>query len=77
MSSATIDTERFSAHFGGAPVVEVVGRTFPVDVRYRPPPEDADLADAVADAVQVLALDPGDVSCSSPASGRSATPPKA
>src|SRR3954466_3551649 len=36
ITSATIDTERFSQHFGGAPVVEVSGRTFPVEVRYRP-----------------------------------------
>lgn len=36
ITSATIDTERFSAHFGGAPVIEVSGRTYPVEVRYRP-----------------------------------------
>ena len=36
ITSATIDTERFSEHFGGAPVVEVSGRTYPVEVRYRP-----------------------------------------
>src|SRR3546814_10982245 len=34
--SATIDTERFAAHFGGAPVVDVEGRGHPVEVRYRP-----------------------------------------
>ena len=37
ITSATIDPERFSRHFGGAPVVEVSGRTYPVEVRYRPP----------------------------------------
>ena len=37
ITSATIDPERFAAHFGGAPVVEVSGRTYPVEVRYRPP----------------------------------------
>ena len=37
VTSATIDTARFSRHFGDAPVVEVAGRTFPVEVRYRPP----------------------------------------
>ena len=37
VTSATIDTARFSSHFGDAPVVEVAGRTFPVEVRYRPP----------------------------------------
>ncbi|HET9059391.1 MAG TPA: ATP-dependent RNA helicase HrpA, partial [Acidimicrobiales bacterium] len=36
ITSATIDTERFAAHFDGAPVIEVTGRTFPVEIRYRP-----------------------------------------
>ena len=36
VTSATIDADRFSQHFNGAPVIEVSGRTFPVDVRYRP-----------------------------------------
>src|SRR5215510_11742388 len=36
ITSATIDPERFSAHFGGAPIVEVSGRTYPVELRYRP-----------------------------------------
>ena len=36
VTSATIDTERFSSFFGGAPVIEVSGRTYPVEVRYRP-----------------------------------------
>ena len=36
ITSATIDSARFSEHFGGAPVVEVSGRTYPVEVRYRP-----------------------------------------
>jgi ATP-dependent helicase HrpA len=36
ITSATIDPGRFSAHFGDAPVVEVSGRTYPVEVRYRP-----------------------------------------
>ncbi len=35
VTSATIDAERFSKHFDGAPVIEVSGRTFPVEVRYR------------------------------------------
>ena len=37
ITSATIDVERFSKHFGNAPVIEVSGRTFPVEVFYRPP----------------------------------------
>src|SRR3546814_16989388 len=36
VTSATIDTERFAAHFCGAPVVDVEGRGYPVEVRYRP-----------------------------------------
>jgi HrpA-like RNA helicase len=36
ITSATIDTARFAEHFAGAPVIEVSGRTFPVEVRYRP-----------------------------------------
>ncbi|MGY3128190.1 ATP-dependent helicase HrpA [Agrococcus sp. UYP33] len=36
VTSATIDPESFSRHFGGAPIIEVSGRTFPVDIRYRP-----------------------------------------
>jgi len=44
ITSATIDHERFAAHFNEAPVFEVSGRTFPVDVHYRPPAEDRELA---------------------------------
>ena len=36
VTSATIDTARFAEHFGGAPVVEVEGRTYPVEIRHRP-----------------------------------------
>ncbi|MES2500501.1 MAG: ATP-dependent RNA helicase HrpA, partial [Pseudomonadota bacterium] len=36
VTSATIDADRFSQHFNGAPVIEVSGRTYPVEVRYRP-----------------------------------------
>ncbi|WP_425477171.1 ATP-dependent RNA helicase HrpA [Solilutibacter silvestris] len=36
VTSATIDTARFAEHFGGAPVVEVKGRTYPVEIRHRP-----------------------------------------
>ncbi|WP_433803865.1 ATP-dependent RNA helicase HrpA [Actinomycetospora sp. CA-084318] len=36
ITSATIDPERFSAHFGDAPIIEVSGRTFPVEIRYEP-----------------------------------------
>jgi ATP-dependent helicase HrpA len=36
ITSATIDPQSFSEHFQGAPIIEVTGRTFPVEVRYRP-----------------------------------------
>ncbi|CDO08332.1 ATP-dependent RNA helicase HrpA [Mycolicibacterium cosmeticum] len=36
VTSATIDPGRFAQHFGGAPIVEVSGRTYPVEIRYRP-----------------------------------------
>jgi ATP-dependent helicase HrpA len=63
VSSATLETSRFSAFFGDAPVIEVEGRTFPVEVLYEPPAEDTDLPDAVADAVaEITSLDPhGDI----------------
>ncbi|MDX3244699.1 ATP-dependent RNA helicase HrpA [Streptomyces sp. ME18-1-4] len=60
ITSATIDPERFSRHFGEAPIVEVSGRTYPVEVRYRPLlEEDSDDADrdqitAICDAVEEL-----------------------
>ncbi len=41
VTSATIDTARFAAHFGNAPVVEVEGRSYPVEVRWRPPAGDS------------------------------------
>jgi len=58
VTSATIDTARFAAHFGDAPVVEIPGRTYPVEVRYRPvldaTERDADLIDGVCAAVKEL-----------------------
>ncbi len=36
VTSATIEPGRFAEHFGGAPIVEVSGRTYPVEIRYRP-----------------------------------------
>jgi len=63
ITSATIDPERFSAHFGGAPIVEVSGRSFPVEVRYRPFLEqDSDQVQAIVEAVDELSFEgPGDV----------------
>ncbi len=63
ITSATIDPLRFSAHFDDAPVIEVSGRTYPVEVRYRPYDDDArDEVEAICDAVEELWTEgPGDV----------------
>ena len=63
VSSATLETSKFSEFFGGAPVVEVEGRTFPVEVLYEPPDEEDDLPEAVGKAVEnITSLDPrGDI----------------
>jgi len=42
ITSATLDAERFSRHFGDAPVMQVSGRSYPVEMRYRPPQENAE-----------------------------------
>ncbi|HEX5419089.1 MAG TPA: ATP-dependent RNA helicase HrpA, partial [Gammaproteobacteria bacterium] len=55
VTSATIDPGRFAAHFGGAPVVTVEGRSFPVELRYRPPARDEDWPRAVTAAADELA----------------------
>ena len=68
ITSATIDPQRFSRHFNDAPVIEVSGRTYPVEVRYRPleaeepDEEDVEMIDAILAAVDELAREgPGDV----------------
>ncbi len=66
ITSATIDAERFARHFNDAPVIEVSGRMYPVEVRYKPfdeeKDEDFDLNDAIAAAVDDAArAGPGDV----------------
>jgi ATP-dependent helicase HrpA len=60
VTSATIETERFSKHFDDAPIIEVSGRTYPVEYRYRPlqtadeDEEDQDMAEAIVAAVDEL-----------------------
>lgn len=57
ITSATIDPERFSKHFGDAPIIQVSGRTYPVEVRYRPfddPELDLDQGQAIVEAVNEL-----------------------
>ncbi|MEU0630209.1 ATP-dependent RNA helicase HrpA [Streptomyces sp. NPDC005989] len=68
ITSATIDPERFACHFGEAPIVEVSGRTYPVEVRYRPLLEeegedsDRDQITAICEAVDELQTEgPGDI----------------
>ena len=78
ITSATIDPERFAEHFADrrgrpAPIIEVSGRTYPVEIRYRPlverPEEDEegeaivrDQTEAIVDAVAELAAEgPGDI----------------
>ncbi len=78
ITSATIDPERFAAHFSDAsgvpaPIIEVSGRTYPVEVRYRPLVEEAyddeegeplvrDQTEAIVDAVRELVAEgPGDI----------------
>ncbi len=71
ITSATIDAERFARHFARegkpAPVIEVSGRLYPVEVRYRPvqreeDDDERDLYDAIVDACDELArLGPGDI----------------
>lgn len=61
ITSATIDAERFSKHFDNAPVLEVSGRTYPVEILYRPLHEadedeaEIELTDAIVDAADELA----------------------
>jgi ATP-dependent helicase HrpA len=71
ITSATIDPQRFSRHFDDAPIIEVSGRTYPVEVRYRPVVEEIDddgegegptrtvrdMTQAILDAVDELSLE--------------------
>jgi ATP-dependent helicase HrpA len=75
VTSATIDPQRFAEHFGGAPVLEVSGRTYPVEIRHRtrgaadlgekddaPDEDERDPASAVLDAIDELdGLSRGDI----------------
>ena len=63
VTSATIDVERFSRHFNNAPIIEVSGRTYPVEIRYQPLlskadvdelDEDQSMEQGILDAVTML-----------------------
>ena len=87
ITSATIDPERFAEHFGDAPIIEVSGRTYPVEVRYRPlqleTDERRDRRRGTRPAAGDLRRGGGTAgrraratsSSSAPANARSATPP--
>jgi ATP-dependent helicase HrpA len=57
ITSATIDPERFAEHFGGAPIIQIPGRSYPVTLRYAPRSADQDLATAVVNATRELAAE--------------------
>ena len=67
ITSATIDPARFASYFGGAPVIEVSGRGYPVETRYRPLSADADdpvdpgLTAGILAALEEIAAEPGPV----------------
>ena len=67
VTSATLDVERVSEFFDGAPIITVSGRSYPIEVRYRQSNEDGgdredpDLPLAVLDAAQEIATEPGDI----------------
>ncbi len=61
ITSATIDPERFSRHFDGAPVLEVSGRTYPVEMRYRPLGDEDQITGIVAACEELGRESSGDV----------------
>ena len=57
VTSATIDPERFASYFSDAPILNISGRTFPVEMRYRAPAQDdRDYNQALVEAVEELTL---------------------
>ena len=64
VTSATLDVERLSRFFGGAPIITVGGRNHPIEVRYREAPDDVDdpdLPGMVLEAYREIASEPGDI----------------
>lgn len=64
ITSATIDPERFSKHFSDAPIIQVSGRTYPVEIRYQDSSDDKD-SDQSRDIInavdQLMREKPGDI----------------
>jgi len=54
VTSATLDTARFAAHFDNAPVIEVEGRVYPVEIRYRAPERDENLSEQIVAALDEI-----------------------
>ena len=61
VASATLEVEKLRAFFNQAPVIEVEGRTYPIEIRYRPGEEGDDVPEKVAGALEELRGEPGDV----------------
>jgi len=66
ITSATIDVDKFSSHFNNAPIIQVSGRTFPVEILYKPLKRKAnedleDIEDAVLSAIHDLDKHQGDI----------------
>ena len=61
VASATLEVEKLRAFFDRAPVIEVEGRTHPIEVRYRPGEDGDDASEKVAGALEELRDEPGDV----------------
>lgn len=63
ITSATINTDKFSQHFTDAPIIQVEGRSYPVEIEYQPPQESEELSQQVKRAIDRLSrIDPmGDI----------------
>jgi len=61
VASATLEVEKIRAFFEEAPVIEVEGRTHPIEIRYRPGEEGDDVPEKVAGVLEELRDEPGDV----------------
>ena len=56
ITSATLDTQKFSKHFRDAPIIEVSGRTYPVEIRYEEPVEGSDRENAASSLAERTAV---------------------
>ncbi|WP_197019038.1 ATP-dependent RNA helicase HrpA [Thioalkalivibrio sp. HK1] len=61
IASATLEADRLARFFGSAPVIDVPGRSWPIDIRYRPGEPGFDIADKVAAGLEELRHEQGDV----------------